>query len=75
MLFSKKSELISPDSGKTAFTTCLTISLTQGTNVPVSPQSMLFIPPLGQLAVVDGQLQGLVLIDLNTLTFAHAPYF
>jgi hypothetical protein len=53
----------------------LTISLTQGTNVPVSPQSMLFIPPLGQLAVVDGQLQGLVLIDLNTLTFAHAPYF
>jgi hypothetical protein len=53
----------------------LTISLTQGTNTPVSPQSSLFIPPLGQIAVVDGQLQGLVLIDLNTLQFAHAPYF
>jgi hypothetical protein len=53
----------------------LTISLTQGTNTPVSPQSMLFVPPLGQLAVVDGELQGLVLIDLNTLQFAHAPFF
>jgi hypothetical protein len=36
---------------------------------------MLFIPPLGQLGIVDGQLQGLVVIDLNTLQFAHAPYF
>jgi hypothetical protein len=53
----------------------LTISLTQGTNVPVSPQSSLFVRPLGQIAVVDGQLQGLVLIDLNTLQFAHSPYF
>jgi hypothetical protein len=53
----------------------LTVSLTQGTNVPVSPQSMLFISPLQQLAVVDGAQQGLVVIDLNSLGFAHAPYF
>ncbi len=53
----------------------LTMSLTQGTNVPVSPQSMLFISSLQQLAVVDGQQQGLVVFDLNTLAFAHTPYF
>jgi hypothetical protein len=51
------------------------ISLTQGTNTFVSPQSMLFINPLGQLAVVDGAQQGLVIIDLNTLAFAHTPYY
>ena len=53
----------------------LTVSLAQGTTTPVSPQSMRFIDSLGQLAVVDGQSQGLVLIDLNTLAFAHTPYF
>jgi hypothetical protein len=50
----------------------------QGTSaVPVSPQSMLYVAPFAQLAVVDGAQngQGLVLIDVNTLTFAHAPYF
>jgi len=50
----------------------------QGTSpVPVSPQSMFYVAPFGQLAVIDGATngQGLVLIDLNTLTFAHAPYF
>lgn len=41
----------------------------------VSPQSMLFIESLQQLAVVDGSSQGLVLIDLNLVTTAHAPYF
>ncbi|MDP9033548.1 MAG: hypothetical protein M3O50_01970 [Myxococcota bacterium] len=55
--------------------TPLTVSLAQGTTTPVSPQSMRFINSLGQLAVVDGQAQGLVIIDLNTLTFAHSPYF
>ncbi|MDP9151276.1 MAG: hypothetical protein M3O36_15225, partial [Myxococcota bacterium] len=55
--------------------TPLTVALAQGTTTPVSPQSMRFINSLGQLAVVDGQAQGLVLIDLNTLTFAHSPYF
>ncbi len=31
---------------------------------------MLFINSLGQLAVVDGSQQGLVLIDLNTVAFS-----
>ena len=41
----------------------------------VSPQSMHFIDSLGQLALVDGASQGLILIDLNTVTLAHTPYF
>jgi hypothetical protein len=53
----------------------LTMSLTGGTLASISPQSMLYIQPLGQLAVVDGESQGLVLIDLSSLQFAHAPYF
>jgi len=53
----------------------VTVSLTGGTSVAVSPQSMRFIDSLGQLAVVDGEQQGLVLIDLNTLAFAHNPYY
>ena len=31
--------------------------------------------PFGQLAIVDGAQQGLIMIDLNTMGFAHAPYF
>ena len=53
----------------------IAISLTQGSAGGVSPQSMRFVEPFGQLAVVDGAQQGLVLIDLNTLAFAHSPYF
>ena len=53
----------------------ITVSLSGGTSTAVSPQSMRFIESLGQLAVVDGQQQGLVLIDLNTLGFAHNPYY
>ena len=45
------------------------------TSQAVSPQSMLFIDSLGQLAVVDGSDQGLVLIDLNTIAEAHTPFF
>ncbi|HWL89474.1 MAG TPA: hypothetical protein VNO21_26905, partial [Polyangiaceae bacterium] len=41
----------------------------------VSPQSMTFVEPFQQLAIVDGASQGLVLIDLNNLVFAHDPYF
>jgi hypothetical protein len=48
----------------------LTISLSGANGVSVSPQSMLFISSLGQLAVVDGAEQGLVLIDLNTVAFS-----
>ena len=48
----------------------LTISLSGTSGATVSPQSMLFINSLGQLAVVDGLQQGLVLIDLNTVAFS-----
>jgi hypothetical protein len=48
----------------------LTISLSGTSGVSVSPQSMLFISSIGQLAVVDGASQGLVLIDLNTVAFS-----
>jgi hypothetical protein len=33
----------------------------------VSPQSMTFVPQLGQLAVVDGAAEGLVLVSLDTV--------
>lgn len=46
-----------------------------GTSTAVNPQSMRFINPLGQIAVVDGASQGLVLIDLRAVTVARAPYF
>ncbi|MGO9837479.1 MAG: hypothetical protein ACLP1X_25085 [Polyangiaceae bacterium] len=55
--------------------TPLAVSITGNTSTAVSPQSMRFIESFGQLAIVDGELQGLVLIDLNTLAFAHNPYY
>jgi hypothetical protein len=47
------------------------------TNSNISPQSMLFIPSLGQLAVVDGspEGQGLILIDLNAVAFVGNTYY
>ncbi|MDF2691725.1 MAG: hypothetical protein K0S65_108 [Labilithrix sp.] len=45
------------------------------TTTAVNPQSMRFIDSLGQIAVVDGASQGLVLIDLATVAIARAPYF
>lgn len=53
----------------------LTIQLGGGTLLPIVPQSMAFAPAFEQLAVVDGSFQGLIMIDLNSLTFAHNPYF
>jgi len=54
----------------------LTISLSGASGLPVTPQSVrLLAPNFHQLAVVDGASQGLMLIDLNTLVFAHSPYF
>lgn len=41
----------------------------------VNPQSMRFIEPLGQVAIVDGSSQGLVLINLDTVELARDPYF
>ena len=45
------------------------------TTASVNPQSMRFIESLGQIAVVDGASQGLVLIDLAGVGIARAPYF
>ena len=47
------------------------------TNSSVSPQSMLFIPSLGQLAIVDGAQsgQGLILIDLNAVAVTGNTYY
>jgi len=33
---------------------------------------MRFVCPLGQLAVVDGEAQGLVLVDLNLVAVANS---
>jgi hypothetical protein len=55
--------------------TPITVPLGGPNSVPVAPQSMLYIQPFGQMAIVDGAQQGLVLIDLNTLAQAHNPYF
>lgn len=42
----------------------------------LSPQSMRFLEPLGQLAIVDAASQGLILVDLNSLTVATgSPYY
>jgi hypothetical protein len=46
-----------------------------GASIAVNPQSMRYIDSLGQIAVVDGASQGLVLIDLRQVTVARAPYF
>lgn len=46
-----------------------------GQSTSVSPQSMRFVGPLAQMAVVDAATQGLVLIDLRTVAIAHTPYF
>ncbi len=53
----------------------MSVSISGGNAIGVSPQSMRFIQPLGQMAVVDGAQQGLVLIDLNTMGFSQGPYF
>jgi hypothetical protein len=52
----------------------LLVSMTGGT-IQVSPQSMRYIEALGQIAVVDGASQGLVLIDLAGVAVARARYF
>ena len=46
-----------------------------GSSISVNPQSMRYVDTLGQIAVVDGASQGLVLIDLRAVTVARAPYF
>jgi hypothetical protein len=53
----------------------LTFSLGGSSVSPVVPQSMRAVPVFEQLAIVDGAQQGLILIDLHSLQFAHAPYY
>jgi hypothetical protein len=48
----------------------ISLSVATGSTAFVSPQSMRFIPPLGQIAIVDAAQQGLSLLDLNTLGLA-----
>jgi hypothetical protein len=55
--------------------TPLTFPLGGGNAAPVVPQSVRPVPNFQQLAIVDGAQQGLILIDLHTLQFAHDPYF
>ena len=51
----------------------LSVSIVTPTNgTAASPQSMRFIPSIGQLAIVDGEAQGLVLIDLNLVAVVHS---
>ncbi len=47
-----------------------------GTNgSEVSPKSMLFIPSLGQIAVVDGAQDGLIIVDLTAIAVSGTPFF
>jgi len=41
----------------------------------VNPQSMRFIEPLGQIAIVDGASQGLMFIDLRSIALGRSPLF
>jgi hypothetical protein len=54
--------------------TPLLVNLAASTTA-VDPQSMKFITPLGQIAVVDAASQGLELIDLSTVSTPRAPFF
>jgi hypothetical protein len=53
----------------------LTASLTSNTLLDVSPQSMRYIQPLGWMAIIDGQSQGLEIIDLNSPVVVAHTYF
>lgn len=52
----------------------MAFSLTKS-EISANPRSMRFLPPLGQVAVLDGAQQGLTLIDLRTAAFADAPVY
>jgi hypothetical protein len=53
----------------------LTVSIGQYATSPASPQSMRFVNSLGQIAIVDGSLQGVVFYDLNTIAVGSGPYY
>ncbi len=52
----------------------LALSLTD-TQTSANPKAMRYLPPLGQVVVLDGASQGLTLIDLRTVGFAAKPVF
>lgn len=52
----------------------LSLSLTD-TQVTANPKAMRYLPPLGQVVVLDGASQGLTLIDLRTMGFAAKPVY
>ena len=55
--------------------TPLTTSLTSNSILDISPQSMRYIQPLGWMAIIDGQSQGLQIIDLDNPASVARTYF
>ncbi|MEO8874780.1 MAG: hypothetical protein ABI461_04260 [Polyangiaceae bacterium] len=51
------------------------INYAGSTTAAVSPQSMLFLPSFGRIAVIDGSAAGLILLDLNNVTVNGGPYY
>lgn len=45
------------------------------TSTAVSPRSMRYVGPLGQMAIIDGASQGLVLFDLRTVSLARTAFY
>lgn len=54
--------------------TALTANLSS-TSVAVNPRAMRYVEPLGQIAIIDGASQGLVLFDLRTVTLSRTSFF
>ena len=54
--------------------TPLAINLAAQTTAVV-PQSMTYIDSIGRLAIVDGASQGLILVDLDSVSVAGTPFF
>lgn len=54
--------------------TGLSVSMSS-TSVAVNPRAMRYVEPLGQIAIIDGASQGLVLFDLRTVTLGRTNFF
>ncbi len=44
-------------------------------SIAVSPRSMRYVGPLGQMAILDGASQGLVLFDLRSVALSRTSFF
>jgi len=51
----------------------LLINLASSTTF-VQPQSVTWLPQIGQLAVADGSVQGLMMVDIASLTLSKSYY-